>query len=195
MIINENISFNSVSAFELTRLKSGIKSPRLDIIPITTPIFRFASSFNRSRNKMTNANEQVQGPWWLSVEDYLKIEREYWLGLSMKRGNKSTAMPLGWYARRAAAIKQEWSNVDLLIRAEVVASVKVFKGLGIDQNREPYGGKGFGMASVYFSWNAWKSIEQIFIPNLDPSNVGKLNTGEILLKNISIQPIDSIQLW
>ena len=195
MVINENISLNNLSTFEYERLKSGIKSPRLETIPVTTPIFRFASSLNRRRNKQANQNEQVQGPWWLGTEDYLKIEREYWLGFSQKNGDKSVAMPLGWYARRAAAIRQEWSNVDLLIRAEVVASVKVYKGLGIDQKHEPYGGKGFGMASVHFSWDAWKSIEQIFIPNLDTNNVGKMKTGEILLKNINIQPIDNIQFW
>jgi len=196
-MINHNLNINNVSNKEKKEINSGIRSPKVADLNVGTNdptyIYRFSSSVNRKDGENRDPEKQKLGAWWISSSDFLKIESEYLKHLATCNGDKSIAFPLGWFARRAEAIRQEWSNVDILIRAKIVADAKVFKGIGTIQYREavPHPGNG----TVSFTWVAWKNIEQIFIPNLDANNVGYVESGKQIFEIIDHRPISSYQIY
>ena len=75
--------------------------------------------------------------------------------------------------RRAGAVKQSWSRLDVRIKAEVLQDINAFEGIGSTQFEQLDNG-------VTVIWDGWKAdAKQLYIPNLDWKR-SKRNYGKVL---------------
>lgn len=172
-VLNDGLSLDSVPEWMRNLVKSGIRTPRVRHLSPGTKIYRFASS-------SVPQPQQAAGPWWFGQKAFAWIKQD-------ALDNHGRGFGLGWSGRRALAIRQGWSRVDVLIEASISEPINIFYGRGTKQYREvmPNG--------MYVTWEGWPNIDQWFIPFInDRSGMTALGKRAInVYRSISI---DSYQL-
>jgi len=189
------LTLAALPARERERLRSGMRAPQPVEIPAGTTLYRFASSYDRYRHAPIPPARWTTGPWWLDEAGYRLIEAERAASLKAHGNDPKRALTVGFLARQAAAVKQEWSNVDVLVLARASANIAAFAGKGRAQHEVPDRSTGFWNYDVRFVWTGWDRIRQLFIPNLDPLKPGQLLDGTTVLDIVSTSPIESQQLY
>ncbi|MGB9180918.1 MAG: hypothetical protein WCB68_16925 [Pyrinomonadaceae bacterium] len=154
MPLNDNLSLDQLSNEVWEVLFSGMRSPRVKLLPAGLTLFRFASSDKPPET-------WAAGAWWIADHDYRKILAEH--RVSQIRHRKD-GLTLGYLARAATAVRNEWSLMDIVVKAIVREDVMAFVGYGHTQHKEilPNG--------MYITIQGWPEIEQIFIPNISDRN-------------------------
>jgi hypothetical protein len=94
-----------------------------------------------------DARRPGDGPWWWEAEHFRQIE-----GFARRHGYS-----LSYSARLHGAILFAWSNVDLLVRAEVTAPIVALKGRGLQVGGPSLGARMTPMQSVNEAY-------QLYIP-------------------------------
>ena len=185
----------ALPAKERERLRSGMRAPQPVEIPAGTTLYRFASSYDRYRRAKVPPVRWATGPWWLDEAGYRLIQTERAASLKAHGNDPKRALTIGFLARQAAAVKQEWSNVDVLVVARTRARIAAFAGKGRAQHEVPDRSTGFWNYDVRFVWTGWDRIQQLFIPNLDPLKPGQLLDGSTVLDIVSTTNVESQQLY
>ncbi len=142
-------------------------------------IYRFASS---------DAPREVwaASPWWVTCDNYLKIVAE--LKRSFQMHGPTDRFSLGFLGRVALAVRQEWSQVDVLVKGVVKEDIEVFTGLGATQYLEEMPN---GMTITY---KGWKHVEQLYVPNI--AHESKFtDLGEKAIAVLASYRIESQQLF
>jgi hypothetical protein len=103
-----------VSAGQL-KAREGLSMMRPVELPAGQVLYRFYDS-NSARTPEDGAN----GPWWLEYEHFQSVKH-----FALRHG-----YPLGYAARLFAAILYEWSEVNALVRCELLKPLQVWKGRG-----------------------------------------------------------------
>ena len=188
-------SLASLPPKERERLESGMRAPKPVDVPAGATLYRFASSFDRYRRMPIPPARWATGPWWLDEEGFRLIQAEHAASLKAHGNDPKRALTVGFLARQAAAVKQEWSNVDVLVTARTATTIHAFAGKGRSQHEVPDRSTGFWNYDVRFVWTGWERIRQLFIPYLDPMKPGHLLDGSKVLDITSETKIDSQQLY
>ncbi len=172
---NEDLDLATVPVWMRELVKSGIRSPRVRQLSPGTKIFRFS-------NSSVAAASQAAGPWWFGDKAFQQIKRD-------ALGNHDKGFGLGWSGRRALAIRQEWSQVDVLIEATIAEPINVFSGLGTKQYRErmPNG--------MFVTWEGWPQVDQWFIPNINDAFSMMTPLGKKVITIYRAHQVDSYQLY
>ena len=123
------------------------------------------------------------------------IEAQRAASLKAHGNDPKRALTIGFLARQAAAVKQEWSNVDVLVVARTTSPIAAFAGKGRAQHEVPDRSTGFWNYDVRFVWTGWDRIRQLFIPNLDPLKPGQLLDGTTVLDIVSTSQVESQQMY
>lgn len=189
------LTLAALPARERDRLRSGMRAPQPFEIPEGTTLYRFASSYDRFRRAAIPPVRWATGPWWLDEAGFRLIEAERAASLKAHGNDPKRALTLGFLARQAAAVKQEWSNVDVLVTARACAPIAAFAGKGRAQHEVPDRSTGFWNYDVRFVWTGWDRIRQLYLPSLDPVRPGHLIDGRKVLDIGSVTPVESQQLY
>jgi hypothetical protein len=192
--LTPTLSIKTLPEWEQNRLRSGMRAPRVVRLFKGEKVYRFASSFDRYKGVAIPPAQWATGPWWFREQDFRKIEDAEAHSLKVHGGDRNKALTLGFLARWAGAVKQEWSNVDRLVSAELLADLEVFAGAGRTQHgeRPPTGVVKYNLR---ITWQGWNDVEQLYVPNLDRNNPGHLVDGRHVLQLAKPVAIASQQLW
>jgi hypothetical protein len=155
-------------------IKSGMRKPELITIPRGERLYRFASSQYAPQT-------WEAGPWWIFERDYVSIVKNFRTG-QLKHG--SNALPMGYHARSALAVRPSWSRVDSLVKVFIKEDIQAYQGYGQTQHREllPNG--------MYLTLPGAPDVLQIFIPNV--GSRGKLTaSGMAAFSVLERRSIDS----
>ena len=173
MTVNAGLSLDSLDSSVARLVKSGIRSPKVRCLPLGTKLYRFAcADYPRP--------SWPAGPWWVGRKAFSRILQE-----AIRQDGE---LGLGWSARRALAIQQQWSKVNALVEATVAEEIYVFAGIGANQYREP------APNGMVITWQAWKNIEQFFLPGVSDHG-GLTDLGRRALNIYRSAPISSYQLF
>ena len=186
------LSLAALSAKDQERLRSGMRAPTVRTIRAGTTLYRFASSYDRFHNRPIPRERWATGAWWIDAQGFALIRAQR--AQSVKIHGPARALTIGFLARQASAVKQEWSNVDALVTAHVVKDLEVFAGKGRAQHEEPDRSTGFWRYNVHFTWSGWDYITQLYLPWLDPTRPGYRVDGTKVLDAISYGSVESQQL-
>lgn len=189
------LSLHALPARDRERLRSGMRAPTVATIPAGAPLYRFASSYDRYRKAPIPASRWATGPWWFDQQGFDLIRAEHAASLRAHGNDPKRALTFGFLARQAAAVKQEWSNVDVLVIARAATAFEVFTGKGRAQHEVPDRSTGFWNYDVRFTWTGWERINQIFIPFLDLNRPGHRADGTLLFRVMQEDTIASQQLF
>jgi len=172
---NNDLSLDSVPDWMRSLVLSGIRSPRVQHLSPGTKLFRFS-------NSMLPNDKWAAGPWWFGQYAFNQIKRDT---LETENGSE---FGIGWSARRAMAVRQGWSKMDILIEATLVESMKVFVGIGTKQFREemPNG--------MYVTWEGWTNVEQWFLPFINDRS-GMTSMGRSAVQIYRTSKVESYQLF
>jgi len=120
----------------------------------------------RFTDRQYGPDQGLISPWWMTENDFNKIVAAREHSRRAHGGDKSRSLSMGFLARWAAAVPQEWqqdggtsksNTVDLLLRADLRVSVDAFVGRGRAQREQSPNG-------ITVTWSGWPSITQLFIP-------------------------------
>lgn len=148
---------------ELVRddLRRGMRAPSPTRL---TPPLRLC----RFTDRRYGPNAGLVSPWWITETDFQKIVLARERSRAAHGGDKAIGLSLGFVARWAVAIPQEWqedgkpssaTTMDLLLRADLKAPVDAFVGRGCTQRETTANG-------IDMKWTGWPSITQLYIPAL-----------------------------
>jgi len=149
MALNNNLDLKTLPDWERTRILSGMRSPRVVMLGIGEPIYRYASTVN-NKGMPVPATLWAAGPWWIRERDYQLILAE----------SQRSGMTHGFVARTANAVQQSYSKVDALVEAVVIKEINAFAGRGQTQYRE------MAPNGMYITLRGWADVTQLYIPNL-----------------------------
>ena len=108
------------------------------------------------------------GPWWITENDFRKILDARERSRKAHGGDTSAALSLGFLARWAVAVPQEWqedgrpivrTTMDMLVVGDLRRPVAAFVGRGGRQDEVAPNG-------ITMHWSGWPTITQIYIPSL-----------------------------
>ena len=140
-------------------LQAGIVDPVPTVLHPPLRLCRFT-------DRKFGHTDGLVSPWWITENDFLKVVAARERSRQAHAGDKSRGLSLGFVARWAAAIPQEWqtagkpgkpTTVDLLLRADLLVSVDAFVGRGRAQQETAPNG-------INLKWSGWPQITQLFIP-------------------------------
>ena len=120
-------------------------------------LFRGGNTHDREGNPRVQGDtaEWALSPWWFTEGVYKSI-----VDINLKSGG-GYLNALGMTLRRAGAVKQNWSRLDVRIKAEVLQDINAYEGFGSTQFEQLENG-------MTIIWDGWKAdAKQLFIPNLD----------------------------
>lgn len=157
----------------------NIRRPRTATIGGGTLLCRFASSEFPDR--------WWTSPWWFRVEDLQQIENARIQSLNVHKDPKR-AMPLGYFAKQALAIRQQWveggpkSLTDMLIIVRLRRDVIVYMGEAARQEEKSPNG-------ITIIYDGWKGLEQLYLPSIrnSPSDADSLFERVLQEKVLSFQ--------
>jgi hypothetical protein len=190
-----SLSLAALPPKERERLLSGMRAPKPVQVAAGTTLYRFASSYDRFRNAPIPPARSATGPWWLDEQGFRLIQSERAASLKAHGNDPKRALTVGFLARQAAAVKQEWSNVDVLVTARVTTPFAAFSGKGRAQHEVPDRSTGFWNYNVRFVWTGWDRISQLYVPFLDAMKPGHLADGRKIFDIVSTTSIESQQLY
>ena len=170
---NNDLSLTTIPDWMRSLLLSGIRSPHVKHISPGTKLFRFSSS-------QLPPDRWAAGPWWFGQDAFNRIKEDL---LQSPHG-----MGMGWSARRAMAVRQGWSRMDILVEARLNESMKIFSGRGTKQHREmlPNG--------MYVTWEGWDDVDQWFLPFIN-DRTGMTPMGQSAISIYRQGPVASYQLF
>jgi len=190
--VTTSLTLSTLSSAERERIRSGIRSPRVIRLTAGERIYRFASSYDRGRRKAVAPTAWATGPWWIREDDFLKIEAAQQKSVGVH--GPARALTLGFLARQAAAVMQEWSEVDRLVMATMLDGLDVFAGRGRTQFETPPSGA--VNYNLRVTWSGWDDIEQLYLPGLDRGREGHTLDGRRVFEvHHPARSIASQQLW
>lgn len=142
-VINSQLDVTDIETL-CPDLLTGMYSPR--VVTLSSGlIYKFTSS-------KLSPSRQVASPWWFSDTEFQKI-------LQYSRLDPQN---LGFIARCQAAVRYEWSDMDMLVCATVSHPIRVFIGLIVWQLQRTKAG-----SNVVFQ--APHDLLQLYVPNIvDP---------------------------
>lgn len=173
MTLNAGLSLDTVSPELRGLVESGIHNAAVRALPPGMRLYRFAS------DKLDRAFWPA-GPWW--------VDRSTFNHIVQQAIRQPAGFGVGWSARRALAIRQQWSRVNILVEAEVAEKIYVFHGRGTTQYREPTPN------GMYITWEAWRNVEQLFLPYISDRH-GLTPLGRRALHIYRMAQISSFQLY
>lgn len=173
MTLNAGLTLDSVDAKTAELVKSGIRAPRVRRLPPGMKLYRFACADNAPTH-------WPAGPWWVGQKTFHRIVQE--------AIRQDSQFGMGWAARHALAIRQQWSKVNALVEAVVAEEIYVFAGTGKNQYREP------APNGMLVTWAAWPNVEQMFLPHIS-DRFGLTDLGRRALTVYRSAPITSYQLF
>ena len=141
------------------QLSAGIIDPEYVQLKPNLRLCRFT-------DRKYGPNNGLISPWWMTENDFLKIVDARERSRRAHNGDKSKSLSMGFLARQAAAVPQEWqqndgsytpTTVDLLLRADLRVPIDAFVGRGRAQREQSPNG-------ITVTWAGWPGITQIFIP-------------------------------
>ena len=121
-------------------------------------------------------------PWWMTENDFLKIVAAREQSRRAHNGDKSKSLSIGFLARWAAAVPQEWqqgdgphssTTVDLLLRADLRVPIDAFVGRGRAQREQSPNG-------ITVTWSGWPEITQLFIPAFSRKQMPPASLHDVL---------------
>ena len=142
-------------------LRKGIRDP----VPVRLqPNLRLC----RFTDRKYGPNAGLVSPWWITEADFNKIIAARERSRAAHGNDKAIGLSLGFMARWAVAIPQEWQNegkpgapttMDLLLRGDLKVPVVAFVGRGRTQEETTANG-------ITMKWTGWPDITQLYIPAL-----------------------------
>jgi hypothetical protein len=182
MAHNDELALGKLPLAEKEKICSGIRAPRVITLTAGMRIYRFESSVVRPGRPIP---DRGASPWWITFENYKKIVAEVKRSFQTHGADR---LSLGFLGRVALAVRQEWSQVDILVKGMVNEDINVFTGLGATQYNEEMPN---GMLITY---KGWKHLEQLYLPNIsDKSRFTPLGFRAITV--LSSWKIESQQLF
>ena len=178
MAHNDGLDLAKLPPAEKELIYSGMRAPRVTTLTAGMRIYRFASS-------AAPADLWAPRPWWITLENYRKIVAEVKRSFQMHGADR---LSLGFLGRAALAVRQEWSQVDVLVKGVVNEDINVFTGPGATQYHEEMPN---GMMITY---KGWKHIEQLYLPNINDRS-GFTPLGLQAITVLSAYKIESQQLF
>lgn len=169
MPLNAGISVDALPVGAAAGLHHGKGKVKVVTLEAGCRLFRGGSTHDRDGNPRPkgDTSEWALSPWWFSEDVYRLIVDVY-----LKSGS-GYLNSLGMTMRRAGAVKQCWSRMDVRIKAEVLQDINAFEGIGSTQFEQLDNG-------ITVIWSGWKSdAKQIYIPNLNWKK-SKEDNGKIL---------------
>lgn len=165
-MINANLDVRQIATL-CPDLWDGMHSPTVATLA-GGQIYKF------TRASLPSAR-QIASPWWFTEAEFQKV-RNY---LRLDPGN------VGSLARTQAAVKYEWSDMDMLVTATVLEPIRVFMGPGKWQVESTAAG-----STVVFQ--APQDLRQMYIPGIVDRATRALNaSGTRALGNFRYQPVPS----
>lgn len=149
-IINDTLSVRDITS-RYRDLMEGMYSPRVVILN-GGRIFKFTSS----RIPVSN---QPASPWWFRESDFQKLQTY----LRLDPGNP------GFIARLQAAVKYQWSEMDMLLTAVITHPIRVFVGPGKWQMERTAAGS-------TITFQPPDDLMQTYLPNIVDSASRTLNS-------------------
>lgn len=153
-------SVQSLGTARLKDLKSGISNPTYMRL---TPPLRLCRFTDRRYGSLNG----VVSPWWIVESDFLKIIAARERSRAVHGGDKARALSLGFLARWAVAVPQEWqrdggfkpTTMDLLLRADLRQPLDAFTGRArVQREISPNG--------IDITWSGWTEVTQFYFPAL-----------------------------
>ncbi len=148
----------------------GIRNPHQFTLLPGTWICRFASSVDPA-GKPAPQGALYQSPWWISSDDFRKL----------LFATEHSQFNFKFYARLWLAVTTEWSAMDQLIIARVIAPVTVWAGPGKKMNDTMPNG-------VTFVYEGPRSLTQLYIPGMHPRSGGGANLANIVVESVNSVP-------
>lgn len=137
---------------------TGIRNPAVTVLMPGEDLYRFASSVDPGSGRKVSLQAQVGSGWWFRSRDWQKILKAYLSG----------ALNLGTVARIAGAVQWSWSNMDVFVKARVLAEVEAWEGFGRPQYRDILPN---GMAVTL---RGFPNVVQLYIPGMRSGAAGAL---------------------
>ena len=129
----------------------GIVDPQPTRLAPPEPVLRFAGSGHFGSAKLGN--------WWLRFSEYQRMERIA----------DRFRQPVGYIIRQLCFIPEEWSRMDVMVQAKLIAPLDAWKGVGniVTVDKGDKGGD-YCMLPDYFGE---RPAEQLYIPGLASETV------------------------
>ena len=141
------------------RKNGGITSWHRFVLPSGTTIIRFGQKRLSERRPSLSASGlfggAIQGEWWLEQAEFLRIERYA----------AEDKISVGLAMRRLCVIPDEWSSLDILIKAQLKQPLISYRG-----SPNPAFSRSGGQQKIERD-NHHYLIKQLFIPGLGNGDV------------------------
>lgn len=155
---DDKSAIRTLGSAQRDELLSGIANPEFVQLASPLRLCRFTDSGH-------GPNEGLVSPWWIAEADFLKIIAARDRSRAAHNNDASRALSLGFLARWAVAIPQEWQRdgkgkptaMNLLLRADLKGSLDAFVGRAREQRETSPNG-------ITLKWSGWPSVTQYYIP-------------------------------
>lgn len=160
-------------------MSDEVRSGIIDPVPVKlSPPLRLC----RFTDRKYGPNDGLLSPWWITEGDFLKIVVARERSREAHGGDKQRGLSLGFMARWAVAVPQEWQSpgrpaksttMDLLLRGDLLTPLDAFVGRGKVQSETVPNG-------ITMKWSGWPEITQLYIPAFSRKRTPPATLSDVL---------------